>query len=178
VIRIGRIQGVPIAVHWSVAAIAAIILVANWRDLPLAVAAGGSYLGVLAIHELGHAFVARRQRCRVLSISLYPIHGVCRYEDAGSDRRNGLIAWGGVLAQAVVAMPLLVYLALFGYTPIPAANAAIVILGIFSSGWALFNLLPFPPLDGARAWSVLRSGRPRRPRRRKPVDRKGLRVVR
>lgn len=177
-IRLFQFQGIPVFAHWSVLAIASFILVANWRDLLLAAAAVGSYLGVIAVHELGHAVVARRLRCHVLWIKLYPIHGVCFHEDAGR-RRNAVIAWGGVLAQGVVAFPLLVFLAVFGYTPFPAANAAIVILGVFSTGWALFNLLPIAPLDGSRAWSALAGFRLRSlvgPRPRKSKRR--LRAVR
>jgi Zn-dependent protease len=182
-IRAFVVQGIPIFVHWSVLAIAGVILVVNWRDLGLALAAGTAYLSVLAIHELGHALVARKFHCAVHWIKIYPIHGLCWHDDAGSERRNGLIAWGGVLAQAVVAAPLLAFLAIFGYTPFEPANAVLVILGIFSTGWALFNLLPYAPLDGAKAWSALRVRSPlrlpRRSRRRsRRNQRKGLRAVR
>jgi hypothetical protein len=53
-----------------------------------------------------------------------------------------VIAWGGVLAQAVVAAPIVVGVTLFGYTRFEAVHAVLAILGFFSVGVAIFNLLP------------------------------------
>jgi membrane-associated protease RseP (regulator of RpoE activity) len=65
-----------------------------------------------------------------------------------------VIAWAGVLAQAAVAIPLVIWVAVFGYTSFEAVNMLFVILGFFSLGVAAFNLLPTPPLDGATAWRI------------------------
>jgi membrane-associated protease RseP (regulator of RpoE activity) len=55
----------------------------------------------------------------------------------------------------LVALPLMVWLALFGYTRIGAINAVLAILGPFSLLVAAFNLLPAPRLDGAIAWNLI-----------------------
>lgn len=59
-----------------------------------------------------------------------------------------------MLAQAVVAAPLVAWVAVFGYTRFEALNMLFVILGFFSLGVAVLNLLPVPPLDGATAWGI------------------------
>jgi len=88
-----------------------------------------------------------------LSIELYPIFGVTRFGTPWSQMDHCVIAWAGVLAQAVVAVPLLA-VALFGYTRFNAVNMLFAILGFFSAAVALFNLLPIRPLDGSVAWKI------------------------
>jgi Zn-dependent protease len=66
-----------------------------------------------------------------------------------------VVAWGGVLAQLVVALPLVAYVAVFGPTPYEPLNAVFAILGFFSLALAIFNLIPVRPLDGRRAWAIL-----------------------
>ena len=44
---------------------------------------------------------------------------------------SGVIAWGGVVAQAIVAVPLLAWVETFGYTRFQAVNAILAILGSF-----------------------------------------------
>jgi Zn-dependent protease len=55
------------------------------------------------------------------------------------------------LAQAVVAVPLFIGVAIFGFTRFDAVNVAIGILGYYSLFLALFNLIPAPRLDGSKA---------------------------
>jgi Zn-dependent protease len=92
--------------------------------------------------------VARRRGCRAFSMALYPIFGLARFEAPDSRIDRALIAWGGVLAQTVVAVPLALYVVLFGYTRFEAINAVLAILGGYSLLVAAFNLLPLHPLDG------------------------------
>jgi Zn-dependent protease len=66
-----------------------------------------------------------------------------------------IIAWAGVVAQAIVAVPIIVVVSIFGNTRVEPLNAALAIWGFFSFGTAIFNLLPVPPLDGARAWRIV-----------------------
>ncbi len=56
-----------------------------------------------------------------------------------------VIAWGGVIARAVVAVPILLVVTLYGYTRFEATNAVLALLGFFSVGVAVFNLLPVKP---------------------------------
>jgi Zn-dependent protease len=126
-----------------------------------------AYFAVLVIHETGHLIVARRLGCTVLSIRLYPILAITEFSTPWSRLDHCMIAWGGVLAQALVAIPLVAWVGTFGYTHSEVVNMLFAILGFFSIGVALFNLLPIPPLDGATAWGIVPAFLARR--RSKPI---------
>ena len=66
-----------------------------------------------------------------------------------------VIAWGGVIAQLLVAIPLVVGLKVFGYSSFNSVNAVLVVLGPYSLMVAVFNLLPIGRLDGAVAWWII-----------------------
>jgi Zn-dependent protease len=91
----------------------------------------------------------------VFSIKLYPIFGITKFQAPWSRFDHCVIAWGGVIAQAVVAIPLIAWILLFGYTHFESVNAVLALLGFFSAAMAVFNLLPIPPLDGATAWAII-----------------------
>ena len=152
--KIGQIRGVDTFVHWTVFVVAAVILAGVIQHPGLSLLGLAAYWGVLLIHETGHLIAAHHKGCTVFSIQLYPIFGVTRFSSPWSRLDHCVIAWGGVLAQAVVAIPLVAWVAAFGYTRFEAVNMLFAILGFFSTGVALFNLLPIPPLDGATAWAI------------------------
>jgi Zn-dependent protease len=77
------------------------------------------------------------------------------------------------LAQAVVAAPLLTWVAIFGFTRSDAANVAIGTLGYCCLFVALFNLIPAPRLDGSKAWYLI----PELIKRARPAQTKPKRVV-
>jgi Zn-dependent protease len=150
-----QIDHVDVYVHWTVFAVAALIL-ANAVQRPLLAIVGlVCYMGVLFIHEWGHVIAAHRRGSKVLSVKLYPIFGLTYFETPWTRFDHCVIAWGGVLAQLVVALPLVAWVAVFGYTRFEAINAVLAILGFISLAIALFNLLPFSPLDGATAWGII-----------------------
>jgi Zn-dependent protease len=150
-----RIRGVGVYLHWTVLLIALIILLNVIRH-PLASLLGlAAYLGVLLIHESGHMIAAQRMGCEVFSIEIYPIFGFCKFETPWSRLDHCVIAWGGVIAQAVVAAPIVLYVSIFGYTRFQPINAVLALLGFFSLAVAAFNLLPVPRLDGSIAWGII-----------------------
>jgi len=103
-----RIKGVNVFVHWSVFAIAAIMLLGTIRRPVMTLVGVACYLSVILIHECGHMAAAQRKGYAVDGIFLYPIHGLCTFEMPWSRFDHCVIAWGGVLAQAAVALPLIV----------------------------------------------------------------------
>jgi stage IV sporulation protein FB len=153
--RIARVSHVDIYVHWSVFAIGALILFSARREPLPALVGLTAYLAILLIHESGHLMVARRRGYDALSIALYPVFGLARFERPASRFDRGLIAWGGVLAQTSVAVPIVLCVQVFGYTPWEPLNAALAVLGAVSLGTAAFNLLPVRPLDGSVAWDLI-----------------------
>lgn len=152
--KIGQIRGVDTYVHWTVFVVATVILAAVFRQPVMSLLGLAAYWGVLLIHEAGHLIAAQRLGCTVFSIDLYPVFGVTRFGTPWSRLDHCIIAWAGVLAQAVVAIPVLAWLAIVGYTRLEVINMLLVMFGLFSTGVAAFNLLPIPPLDGAIAWGI------------------------
>jgi len=154
-VRVGAVKGVPISVHWTVPAICIFILGVQIEHVLTSAAGLLAYLCMLAVHELGHQLVGQSRGYQVIRIEIYPLHGLCILDrpEAGIDA--ALVAVGGATAQFIVAVPFILYRMLFGYTGLEPANAFIAILGFFSPAIALFNLLPIPPLDGAKFWPVV-----------------------
>jgi Zn-dependent protease len=153
--RVAQVRGVDVYVHWSIFAFGLVILAELTRK-PLSTLAGmAAYLGLLIVHESGHLAMARRRGYQAFSMALYPIFGLASFEVPNSRIDRALIAWGGVLAQLAVAIPLTLYIVLAGYTPFEPLNAVLAILGGYSLVVAAFNLLPIRPLDGSRAWDLI-----------------------
>jgi membrane-associated protease RseP (regulator of RpoE activity) len=152
--HIMKIRGVDVYVHWTVFLIAAFMILGAIQRPALTIVGLICYLSVFLIHETGHLLTAHRRRSEVFSVKLYPIFGITSFESPWTRLDHCIIAWGGVLAQAVIAIPLVLWVKVFGFTPFEPLNAVFAILGFFSLGVALFNLLPIPPLDGATAWGL------------------------
>jgi Zn-dependent protease len=62
---------------------------------------------------------------------------------------------GGVLAQLAVAVPLILWSVVFGFTAIGVVNATIAVFGYLSFLWVVLNLMPVARLDGAIAWQIV-----------------------
>ena len=154
-IEVMQIRRVKVFVHWSVLLIGAIILIGAVEAPLLSFVVLFSYYGAILIHECGHMLAAQSKGCAVWSIELYPLWGITRFDEPYSPRDHCIIAWSGVIAQALVGIPLVVWVKMFGYTRYEPANAALAILGFFSLSMVVFNLLPVRPLDGAVAWRLL-----------------------
>lgn len=118
----------------------------------------------VAGHELAHGFVALRYGIAVYDITLLPIGGVARIEQAAlTPRREMAIAIAGPLLNILIALgllPLVVLIALsrqahdlFSLLLITQgtdASALILHLWLANVMLALFNLLPAFPMDGGR----------------------------
>ena len=152
--KLGQIRGVDLYIHWTVFLVAAIILAGVLRHPALTLLGLAAYWGVLLIHELGHLIAAQRLRCPVFSIEIYPIFGITRFGTPWSRLDHCVIAWAGVLAQTVVAAPLITWVAIFGDSRFEVLNMLFAIMGYFSLVIAAFNLLPIPRLDGEIAWGI------------------------
>jgi len=148
-------SGVPILVHWSVPALCLFLLGAGVGRILTATAAIAAYLAMLLVHEFGHQVVAQRHGYQVRAIRIYPVHGTCHIDAPRSRLHDALVAWGGPLAQFLVAAPFVVFVILRGPTRIEPVDAVLAILGFFSPLVAILNLIPMAPLDGRKAWSLV-----------------------
>ncbi len=153
--QVMRIRGVDVNVHWSVLAISGLMLLNAIKQPAVSLVALLSYYAMLLVHESGHVFAAQRKGCHVSEVRLYPVWAITCFGTPWSRFDHCVIAWGGVVAQAIVAAPLIVFVSVFGYTRFEPLNAFLAILGFFSIGVAAFNLLPIPFLDGSIAWSIV-----------------------
>jgi membrane-associated protease RseP (regulator of RpoE activity) len=108
----------------------------------------------LRLHETGHLIAAQRFECPVFSIEIDPVFGITRFGTPWSRLDHCLIAWGRVAARAVIAIPVILWIMLFGSSRFEVVNMMLVILGFFSVGVAVLNLFPIPRSYGATARGV------------------------
>jgi Zn-dependent protease len=153
-IRVTTILRVPVFVHWSVPAVCIFFLGAGLPRIVMVAAALSAYVGTLVVHELGHHIAAVRRGYHVERIEVFPLHATCRFEHPDYLLDHAAIAWGGPLAQLILAFPFTVYILLVGFTRSQTANAILAILGYFNPLVAVVNLIPMHPLDGKIAWAV------------------------
>ena len=173
-----RVRGIRIAVDYSwfiVLFLIIIFLSGSFRDAlnesqddstayVLAVAGAVLFFGSILLHELGHAFVARRNGVGVSSITLWMFGGVARLEkDSDTPGTEFKIAIAGPLVTAGIVLACV----LIGLVLAPADEVRDAALGSgngdASAATALvswmawinllvlgFNLVPAFPLDGGR----------------------------
>jgi Zn-dependent protease len=175
-VRLGRVAGIEVGVHWSLAIVFVLIAwtlagqvfpamvpdqpqSAYWLISVLAVLL--FYVSLLS-HEMGHAIVARRLGVSVEGITLWIFGGVARLSGeaatAGAETR---IAIAGPVVSLVLAIAFgAITFALDAGGP-PLIEGACAWLAFSNGTLLLFNLIPAFPLDGGRilrAWLWRRSG--------------------
>lgn len=146
----GRIRGVPIRVH---ATTPMGLFVFSGLTFNLLLWAG--LFVIILVHELGHAILVRRYRLTMVSIDITGIGGVCRWSGRATDVQESVIAWGGVLAQAVFVV-LLAVVAVTTRAMLPLAADIAETLIYANLALMVVNILPLPRLDGAKAWMLFR----------------------
>jgi hypothetical protein len=156
-LNITRWRGAPVRVHWSTPLGA--LLFGGLQFLPVFWVA---FLVLVLAHEFGHALLARRYGHHVLSIDVTGFGGRCRWAGAATAEERAKVAWGGVLAQGVLFVLALLAL-LLGLIPSGTTGAQLSSAFIHTNlVLIVLNLLPFAPLDGAEAWTLLTRARARR----------------
>lgn len=148
-IQVAQIKGVAVYVHWSVFLISAIVLIESVERPALTFVALASYLAILVIHESGHLITARRQGCEPIAMEIFPLHGLAISRTSGWQWDEAVITWGGVTAQALLGLPLTLWISIFGLTHFDPINVFLAILGPFNLFVAAINLLPIGKLDSA-----------------------------
>jgi membrane-associated protease RseP (regulator of RpoE activity) len=162
---------VPVHFHWTVLLIVvAVVFFRDTQNLPGTLLGIAAYLAILVIHEVGHLVAARRMRCAVSAIHIYPILGVTEFDTPWSRFDHAVISWGGVVAQAIVAVPAILVTQFLGNTRFDSVNTVLAILGPLNLVIAAFNLVPLPRFDGEIAWFIFPEwiARFRNATRRKP----------
>jgi Zn-dependent protease len=172
-IRVGRIFGVEIGLHYSWFIIAALIMLSlsahfhtvnpQWSSgltWSLAAMSALFFFASVVVHELSHAAVANARGMPVKSITLFALGGVANVEAESVDAKSEFwMAIVGPISSAVIGLFFLGIARAAGWQPesgTPPAPlwAGLVWLGYINISLALFNMIPGYPLDGGR---VLRS---------------------
>jgi Zn-dependent protease/predicted transcriptional regulator len=167
-IKLGRIFGVEIGLHYSWFIIAFLITLSlaaqfkvtnpDWGDnlrWGLAIITAVLFFAAIVLHELSHAAVAKARGLPVRSITLFALGGVAQIEKEAADAKTefwmGII--GPITSLVIGAICLAIALALgwtppeFPKTPVPAM---LMWLGYINISLGIFNLIPGFPLDGGR----------------------------
>lgn len=141
-VTLGRYRGAPIKLHWTI--LLGLLWVSGLQFLP---GAWLAYVLVILLHEMGHAFLARRYGMAVKEIMIHGLGGHCAYVGYPTLYQQSVIATGGVLAQAIllaVFWPLSLLLPPGG----EQQTAFFSVMTLTNLYLLLFNLIPIPPLDG------------------------------
>jgi Zn-dependent protease/CBS domain-containing protein len=171
-IKLGRIFGIEIGLHYSWFLIALLITLSlvgqfhekhpEWGESVIwsaAVVTGLLFFAALILHELSHALTARARGLPVGAITLFALGGVSRIQrEPEKPATEFLIGIVGPATSALVGGVCLLLAGAAGWTPgaSPATplQAVLFWLGNINFLLAVFNLIPGYPLDGGR---VLRS---------------------
>ena len=147
--RVGRLAGADLRLHWSVPVGA--LVFGSLRFEPFAWLA---YFVVILVHELGHALLLRGLGLTIAGLDVTGFGGHCRFRGSADALDHAIIAWGGVLAQGLLLLGTLAAGLIGGHA---TSHGGMLVEHTFIevNAWILaLNLLPFAPLDGARAWRL------------------------
>ena len=181
-LELGKIMDIPVRLHWT---FLLVILYVAWAFASFSQTVYGKTYGFggiepaqlrliysllfavvlfacVALHELGHSYIAHKNGIGIKSITLYFFGGVASMEEIPRNPRLELqMAFAGPAVSGVLGL-ISVYLAgpaaAFG----GAGNALAIMLwtlGIMNIILMAFNLLPAFPMDGGRllrAWFATR----------------------
>jgi Zn-dependent protease/predicted transcriptional regulator len=167
-IKLGRIFGVEIGLHYSWFIIALLITLSlaghfqtnnpGWStSLRWTVALFTAVLFFVSIvlHELSHALVAKARDLPVRSITLFALGGVAQIEKEAADAKTEFwMAIIGPITSFVIGVLCLGLTVALGWTPPDFPQeplpAMLMWLGYINVGLAIFNMIPGFPLDGGR----------------------------
>ena len=162
-ISLGRIAGIRIGINWTWLIVFALI---TWSlatqvfpdqnpghsdgtYVGMAIVASVLFFTSILLHELGHAFQARKEGMEIEGITLWLFGGVAQFRgmfpSAGAEFR---IAIAGPLVSLALGI-LFVAIAL-GVAMSDAVDGVAAWLGYINLSLLVFNLLPALPLDGGR----------------------------
>src|SRR5690242_14702724 len=167
-IKLGRIFGVEIGLHYSWFIIALLITFSlaghfrtnnpAWTDAmrwTVAVVTAVLFFVSIVVHELSHALVAKARHLPVRSITLFALGGVAQIEKEAADAKTEF--WMGIvgpITSAIIGLLCLGIALALGWTPLQFSHnpltAMFMWLGVINLGLAIFNMIPGFPLDAGR----------------------------
>jgi Zn-dependent protease/CBS domain-containing protein len=171
-IKLGRIAGIEIGLHYSwfiIAILIAFSLAAHFQAVrpgwsqaitwTAAIVTAVLFFVTLLLHELAHSIVAKSRGLKVREITLFALGGVSQIESEAPDAKSEF--WIGIVGPltSLVIGGICILIARLSMSPGGAEPASPVLavllwLGYINIALAGFNMIPGYPLDGGR---VLRS---------------------
>jgi len=172
--QIAKIAGIPVRLHWTFVVMLGWVAIEgrrsgmNWESVGwFAVLMIGVFVCVV-LHELGHAFSAKRYGVRTKDIILSPLGGVARLDGLPEKPIDeSVVAFAGPLVNILLAgifggygwMTSSIDLSNLGASRLVFGNpenfvTLFLIINIFLS---FFNLIPAFPMDGGRIFRSLLS---------------------
>ena len=161
-LTLGRLGGVQIRIHWSWLVVFALIVwslaasvfpsqnpeLSDSVHLAMGVSAALLFFASVLLHELGHAWQARRDGLEIDGITLWLFGGIAQFKGAfpspGAEFR---IAIAGPLVTVVLSGGFV----LLAFAGLPSAVDGVAAwLGYINLFLLVFNLIPALPLDGGR----------------------------
>ena len=167
-IRLGRIAGICIGLHYSWFLIALLITLSfgshfhsissEWGRAAVwstAVLTSVFFFITLLLHELAHSLVAKSSGLRVDSITLFALGGSSQIESEAPNARSEFwIAAAGPLTSLAIGLILVTLAKASGWAPgappLTPLTAVLLWLGYINVTLAVFNMVPGYPLDGGR----------------------------
>src|SRR5277367_2002757 len=168
-IKLGKIFGIQIGLHYSWFLIALLIVYSlssqfhasnpAWGDrviLAISIATAVLFFASLLTHELAHSLVATANQLPVKEITLFALGGVSQIEKNPVSAKVELwMAFVGPLTSAIIGGICLGIAHLIGNAKTDPWVAMLLWLGYINLSLAAFNLLPGYPLDGGRVLRAL-----------------------
>jgi Zn-dependent protease/predicted transcriptional regulator len=167
-IKLGRIFGIQIGLHYSWLIIAFLVTLSlvgqfhatnpQWGTGVIwatAILTALLFFAAIIAHELSHAAVAKSRGLPVRAITLFALGGVAQIEkDAADPKTEFWMGIAGPIASVIIGLACLGLAFALGWrlptmpqTPLPAM---FMWLGVINIGLAIFNMVPGFPLDGGR----------------------------
>ena len=171
-VKLGRISGIEIGLHYSWFIIAALIVFSlgeHFRQVNPDWGAGEIwttalftavlFFVTLLLHEFAHSLVAQTRGLKVKAITLFALGGVSQIQDDATDAKTEFwVAIAGPITSLIIGFMCLGVALGFGWQrstePHTPVTGVLVWLGYINISLAVFNMIPGFPLDGGR---VLRS---------------------
>jgi Zn-dependent protease/predicted transcriptional regulator len=167
-IKLGRIFGVKIELHYTWVVIAVLItfslaarfeaLHPDWSSGTIwitAIVTSLLFFASIVTHELSHVMVARRSKLPVHGITLFALGGMAHMGKDASDARTEF--WMGIvgpITSALIGFLCLGAARALGWTAVAEPGmplmAMLVWLGVINILLAVFNMIPGFPMDGGR----------------------------
>lgn len=172
-LSLGRISGIKIIVHWTFFLLIAWVVFSelkrggNTENVLFNVAFILAIFLCVVLHELGHAFMAKRFNIKTEKITLLPIGGMASLEKLPeSPKQELLIVAAGSLVNVVIAVLLYFIVQVQGFMQLNFTESFEVLMRInlqsflfflflVNVGLVVVNIIPAFPLDGGRVFRAL-----------------------